>query len=94
MAFTAWLQYSHLRVELSVIIKAATVFSGTLLLSWSTVVMLGRLALAAHARGHTSRRTWQPAGCYRSANPTTASSRRTSSLPIWMSVDATPEGLL
>ena len=45
--FVVWLQYSLLPVELSAVVKAATVFSGTLLLSWSAVVMLRRLVSAA-----------------------------------------------
>jgi peptidoglycan/LPS O-acetylase OafA/YrhL len=62
--YVVWLQYALLDLDLPAVVKAATVFGGTLVLSWTTVTVLrfvpfGPLLLGAGRRG--PRRTPAPA---------------------------------
>jgi len=49
--FVVWLQFAMLGATLPAVIKAATVFGGTLLLSWGTVAALRRLPSVAQIIG-------------------------------------------
>ncbi|HEV8679849.1 MAG TPA: acyltransferase [Stellaceae bacterium] len=49
--FVVWLQYALLAATLPAAVKAASVYGGTLLLSWSTIAALGRLRPVARIIG-------------------------------------------
>jgi surface polysaccharide O-acyltransferase-like enzyme len=46
-AFSIWLQYALLGLAMFAIIKAAIVFTGTLLMSWASVAALRRIPASA-----------------------------------------------
>jgi glucans biosynthesis protein C len=57
--FAVWLQYALLGVSLPAVAKAAIVFAGTLLLSWSAVSALSGLSLGALPSGRMRAKTSQ-----------------------------------
>jgi glucan biosynthesis protein C len=53
--FVVWLQYALLGAALSAITKASIVFTVTVIASWGTMILVGRLPLGAWPRGATPR---------------------------------------
>jgi hypothetical protein len=53
--FVVWLQYALLATALFAVVKAAIVFSGTLVLSWITTLAVGRIPFGARLIGATPR---------------------------------------
>ncbi|MBV9969146.1 MAG: acyltransferase [Xanthobacteraceae bacterium] len=54
--FVVWLQYALLEAALSAIIKASIVLTLTVVASWGTMILVGRLRLGASLKGATSPR--------------------------------------
>ena len=53
--FVVWLQYAMLGVAIPAIIKAAIVFTGTLLMSWATTAALHSIPLGSRLIGNEGR---------------------------------------
>ncbi len=58
--FVVWLQYAFLPVDLPAVVKAASVFACTVLLSWTTTAALRRLPAGAVIIGGARRMTASP----------------------------------
>jgi glucans biosynthesis protein C len=75
--FVVWLQYALLGAALSAITKASIVFTVTVIASWGTMVLVGRLPSGAWLRGATPRAVARPGGTVqRGATATTGGEGR------------------